>query len=126
MGAVVYYLLSAKEVFTGTTVIAILTAHMTAEPEPLGELVPGLPAELAGLVRRMLAKERSERPASAREIIDELETISEVHDLSWSQREAHAWWDAHPIASKASTAISSAERELAIGLEGRTGASSTD
>ena len=52
-------------------------AHHNFKPEPFGSRL-NLPSELQDLVFSCLAKEREERPQSAREILETLEKISQI------------------------------------------------
>jgi urea transport system substrate-binding protein len=75
LGAVLYALCSGREPFMGNTVMAVLTALAVDTPRPLRELNPAVPAELEGLVARLLAKDPADRPGSAEEVRAALEAI---------------------------------------------------
>ena len=62
LGVIAFELLTGTRPFTGTNV-QVMHQHLMAEP-PLDRLPPSLPALLIELVRAMLAKERSRRPAA--------------------------------------------------------------
>jgi serine/threonine-protein kinase len=95
LGAVGYYLLTGRDVFEGSTVVEVCSKHLLAEPAPpaavLGRPVP---AQLAALLLRCLAKAPHDRPASAAELCSLLEGLSDCG--SWSQTDARAWWESHP------------------------------
>ena len=55
--------------------MALLTALAVADPKPVRELNPDMPAALAELVMRLLAKKPADRPASAQEVVDQLAAI---------------------------------------------------
>lgn len=62
--------------FRQATDVGVLFAHLGTQAPAISELRPGLPRKLDGLLRKGLAKEPGQRPASAREFIDALrETI---------------------------------------------------
>jgi predicted Ser/Thr protein kinase len=63
-----YESLCGQTPFDGESHFEIMSAHLTTPPPPLAELAPGLPAALERLVMAGLAKEREERPGSAREM----------------------------------------------------------
>ena len=46
--------------------------HVQEQPRPLSELRPDLPADLCGMVHKMMAKNPDERYQSAREILRDL------------------------------------------------------
>jgi serine/threonine protein kinase len=75
LGSVLYRLLSGRLPFDGETTMALLTALAVDEPPPLAQVCPEVPAALAELVTRLLAKEVFRRPATAEDVVDELEKL---------------------------------------------------
>src|SRR5205085_1069131 len=65
--------------FNGPNKVAILVALVTEEPRPVRELNPNVPADLAGLVGWLLAKNPDHRPSSARVVADLLATAGGGH-----------------------------------------------
>jgi serine/threonine protein kinase len=91
LGAVGYYLLTGEHVFTGT-IPEVCGHHLHTAPTPPSErLGRELPPELEALVMQCLAKDPSERPASAAETRDRLTAMDGVD--GWGQAEARAWWE---------------------------------
>ena len=72
LGVILYYLLSGAEPFGRSTIHELLFAVLEAEPEPLHEIAPNVPAELEAVVARCLKKRREERFASCAELSDAL------------------------------------------------------
>ena len=72
-GVMAYEMLAGGPPFASLTPQALLAAHLTRTPRPLGETRDGLPPRLGALVMRCLEKRPEDRPQSAREIVDELE-----------------------------------------------------
>jgi serine/threonine-protein kinase len=93
LGAVGYYLLTGKQVFTGN-IVEICSHHLHTEPTPpSARLGRELPADLEALVLQCLSKRPEDRPQSAREIRDRLVECRGVP--RWRQAEARAWWQQH-------------------------------
>src|SRR5262249_42332746 len=68
LGCVLYFMLTGKFPFSGSSTMAVLTALAVREPKPLAEAAPGTPAPLMDLVKRLLAKDPAKRPSSARDV----------------------------------------------------------
>ena len=99
VGAVAYYLLSAKPLFSHSGV-KLLHHVMHSEPEPLSSLVSDhVPAELVTLVTRCLSKDPSARPQTATELRESLVSIVDL-DI-WGQKDARAWWESRERAISA-------------------------
>jgi serine/threonine protein kinase len=73
-GLIAYELLTRRLPFEGTTPMALVIQHVQKEPPPPSSFVDMHP-EMEALVLRMLAKEPSQRPASADEVRRELRRI---------------------------------------------------
>ena len=78
LGCVLYRLLTGRLPFDRPTLMGILTALATEEPTPVRQLNPAVPEALAALVRRLMAKNPADRPATADEVARELATLAEV------------------------------------------------
>jgi len=76
LGAMAYELLSGQLVFPDRTPQRMLVAHMSEEPRPIATLRPDVPAPLAELVMRCLAKDPADRPQLANDIVRLLETVA--------------------------------------------------
>lgn len=61
--------------FPGKSVMAILKALVTVTPVSPQSLNPAVPSERSDLIERLLAKDRTARPASAREVAKALSDI---------------------------------------------------
>jgi serine/threonine protein kinase len=70
---VAYELLTGTRPFAGGPPTAQVRQHAEAQPLPASEAAPGLPPALDGVFARGLAKEPARRPASAAELVDEIE-----------------------------------------------------
>lgn len=75
LGASAYRLLSGKTPFEGESSRDILRAVLRDAPPPLAPLAPQAPPALVQLVERMMSKDPGARPASAAELVRELDRI---------------------------------------------------
>ena len=74
LGVVLYELLSGKRPFDGETLTTLVYKILHQEPPPVS-MLRAVPARLEDLLVRMLAKDRDQRIASAREVAAELRQI---------------------------------------------------
>jgi serine/threonine-protein kinase len=65
LGAVAFFALAGRPPFAGKTVGRLLAAHRSEPPPPLTDLRPDVPADLAAVVARCLAKDPADRYPSA-------------------------------------------------------------
>jgi serine/threonine-protein kinase len=91
-------------VFTGDTVLKVITQHLQAVPVPPSERTDlPIPATLEHLVLACLAKKPEDRPQNARQLAQSLDTIG---GMTWGEEEAGRWWSQHlPPQASASDAI---------------------
>jgi serine/threonine protein kinase len=72
MGVVLYEMLAGRTPFLAPTAFQLMVLHDEAAPLPLRMLVPTVPAELARIVERALAKQAADRPSTALVMAGEL------------------------------------------------------
>ena len=68
LGCTLYFLLTGRVPFPGGTAMEKLVKHQSKEPEPVERVRPGVPAAVAAVVRKLMAKrpeERYQTPAEA-------------------------------------------------------------
>jgi tRNA A-37 threonylcarbamoyl transferase component Bud32/tetratricopeptide (TPR) repeat protein/TolB-like protein len=75
-GCMAYELLAGHPPFHGLSPHKLMAAHMGETPRPIEELRPDVPPALARLITRCLAKDPDRRPASADELLEELDTTT--------------------------------------------------
>jgi hypothetical protein len=91
MGAVGYYLLTGTPVFLATNLVELCMQHVNAIPEsPSKRLRQPISPDLEDLILRCLAKRREDRPASASDLLDELDRCKIPRP--WTAADARAWW----------------------------------
>ena len=112
LGCVAYWLLTGRLVFEGDSLVKLAVQHLHDAPRPPSELCDHeLPPALEQLILDCLAKDPVKRPASVEEIERRLLVIAAA--CPWSQDDARAFWDAHPLAAVAATAAALAPTEEA-------------
>ncbi len=75
LGVVGYETLTGYLPFSGVSIPALLSAQMTLTPAPLARARPDCPAALASLIERLLAKDPTERPQTADEVVTLLRPV---------------------------------------------------
>jgi serine/threonine protein kinase/tetratricopeptide (TPR) repeat protein len=73
LGATFYFLLTGQPPFPEGKAAKKLMAHQIQEPVPVGQLRPEVPAEMAAVVARMMAKRPQERYQSPAEVVAALQ-----------------------------------------------------
>ncbi len=75
VGLLAYELLTGEQPFSGESPAATMAAQLTRMPEPIERVRPDVPAPLAAVVTRLLAKLPDERPPTAAAALEELEQL---------------------------------------------------
>jgi eukaryotic-like serine/threonine-protein kinase len=75
LGVTCYHLLAGEPPFRGASAFDVALKHVQDQPRPLTEVRPDLPADLCGMVNKMMAKNPEERYQSAREILRDLAKV---------------------------------------------------
>jgi len=75
LGVILYELLSNRLPFEGRSMVAVLAAISRGMPTPLRDAAPNVPPALADLVMRLLAHDKSNRPADAASVASEIAAI---------------------------------------------------
>jgi serine/threonine-protein kinase len=90
VGAVAYFLLTGRPLFTGRTVVKMLAAHLYEEPEPISTHRPGIPADLEAVILRCLAKDSAKRFPDAESLELALAQCPTVGE--WTRQAAGRCW----------------------------------
>jgi dienelactone hydrolase/predicted Ser/Thr protein kinase len=87
LGAVLYFMLTGRGPFAGASTWDVLDATMRTELPPLAEVKPAVPASVAEVVSRALAKDPAARFPTARELHRALaDTVAEIAPALPSRR----------------------------------------
>ncbi|MEI6739164.1 MAG: serine/threonine-protein kinase [Gemmatimonadaceae bacterium] len=75
VGLLAYELLAGRSPFSGASPQATLAAQLTQMPEPPHRSIADIPEALSALIMRCLAKDATERPASATALLTAIEAL---------------------------------------------------
>jgi serine/threonine-protein kinase len=90
VGAIGYFLLTGRDVFQGSSVVALCIAHLHEKPvRPSERLKRELPADLEALIMTCLEKSPEGRPQSAAAL---RRSLLACNLPSWSPEDAETWW----------------------------------
>ncbi len=90
VGATAFHLLAGRPPYEAAGEHDLTYQVLHAPVPDIRDFAPQVPARLADLITRCLAKERSERPHDMVVILAALEALAVAHP--WTQRDATAWW----------------------------------
>ncbi len=102
LGAVAFFTLTGRPPFEGTSVGQLIAAHLTKPAPDMRALRPEIPADLAAVVAKCLAKEPAERFQSAAELDAVLAACGCV--CEWDGTHAAEWWKQGAVAETANPA----------------------
>ena len=91
LGAVAFFVLAGRPPFEGTSVGKLLTAHLTQPAPDLSTLRHDIPADLAAVVAKCLAKDPAERFQTATEM--EAALAACACNMEWNAALAAWWWE---------------------------------
>ncbi len=77
LGATLYSIMSGRILFPDKTTAQKLLMHQTTEPEPITNLVKDIPADLAAVIHKMLAKKPEDRFQTAEDVARALKPFAE-------------------------------------------------
>ncbi len=76
LGTLIYEVTTGEAPFTGASIFRVLAQICSDPHQPPRDANPDLPEELAALIDRLLEKSPTDRPASATEVLETLESIT--------------------------------------------------
>jgi urea transport system substrate-binding protein len=82
LGCVLYRMVTGILPFDGPDTLAQLTALAVQDPRPVEEIVPDVPDGLRNLIHQLLARDPSNRPATARAVAEALRTLEKDEALT--------------------------------------------
>jgi phosphate ABC transporter phosphate-binding protein len=82
LGCTLFFLLTGRPMYSGTSLMSLLLLHRDAPPPSLLEARPGSPESVNALFQRMVAKKPSDRYATMTEVVLALEAASQSLDAA--------------------------------------------
>ena len=90
LGVVLYEMVSGQKPFTGATPTDVIISIAEREPVPLSQCASGVPTQLEQVVRKALAKDRTQRYQTADDLLNDLKHVRrelEIHSEVSRQRD---------------------------------------
>ena len=84
LGATFYRMVTGKTPFAGDTVKEILKKQINEPHQPIVQVVPEFPEDLAAIVDRLMAKKVENRYQSATKLVEDLEAFQLAHQIELS------------------------------------------
>jgi len=72
LGAIVYEMLTGRPAFSGENIPEVVFKVVYEQPSPLGEAVPGLPANIVAAVEKAMSKQANDRFSTVAEFVEAL------------------------------------------------------
>lgn len=101
LGVLLYEMLTGRNPFAGPSIIETLSAILKDRPAPVSTLNPSVPAPVARVVDRLLAKSPAQRFASATEFLEALDAMRDASPAAGPPRDFPSSAGAGPAAAAA-------------------------
>jgi non-specific serine/threonine protein kinase len=111
LGIILYELAAGHRPFSGGSSAELASAILRDAPRPLGEVRADLPDALAGITARCLAKDPRDRPASAREVRDQLDALRQRTGSSAARSQVTTTREQQPLGNLPASVDSFVARE---------------
>jgi len=88
LGVVIYEMATGVKPFAGQSTAEVFAALLTKDPARVSSVNPAMPADLDGIVARLLAKEKEQRYQTAEQLLQDLEALDTQASPSGSGKAA--------------------------------------
>ncbi|SPF44330.1 Serine/threonine protein kinase [Candidatus Desulfosporosinus infrequens] len=78
IGCLLYHMLAGNPPFTGDNPLSIMHQHLTTDPRPIPEIIPGIQLGIWAVIKRALRRRKEERYPSAFEMANDLRHLEKV------------------------------------------------
>ncbi len=85
LGCMLYEMLAGQAPFTGPTAESVIHQHLMSEPPPITNIRPAVPAEVAGVVQRAMAKTPADRFSPAAQFAEALAAPTPTQPIARSR-----------------------------------------
>lgn len=85
IGVMLFQMLAGDPPFTGETLVSLMYKHLQNEPPSFASFGVAVPPEIEAVVRRTLAKEREQRPATVEQLLLEYEQALSATNPNFGQ-----------------------------------------
>jgi hypothetical protein len=90
LGATFYRVVTGETPFKGSSAREIVLQQIHEDPQPVREVNPEVPDDVAAVIEKMMRKDPDERHASAAELIEDLERVQKAHH--YGRRSSRTAW----------------------------------
>ncbi len=98
LGCTLYYMLVGRPPFPDGTVLQKLIQHQEEPPPDVRASNPAVPADLAAIVTKLMAKDRDRRYQTPEQLVRDLLMVAGAHNIRSVSPEGLVWMDAAPPA----------------------------
>lgn len=98
LGVLFYELLARRQPFTGSSTLGVVDAILHADPPPLSQFNSVVSRDLEVIVQRMIAKDRTDRYPTMREVLSDLRTVQQGLPIPSISYETNIVYEAQPAA----------------------------
>ena len=95
LGCTLFHMLTGRPPFPGGTVLQKLIQHQEEPPADVRTLNPVVPVELAGIITRLMAKDRDRRYQTPEHLVRELLGVAGIVGLAPASPAEGPWHEAH-------------------------------